>query len=124
VPRVLGDENQLYRLLSNLLDNAIKNTPANGQVALRVGAAKLSATPAAVLEVADTGAGIAAEHLPHVFGRFYRADAGRPLVGGHRPGSGLGLALVQSIVTAHHGQVSLASVPGQGTTVRVVLPSA
>jgi signal transduction histidine kinase len=123
-PCVLADENQLYRLLNNLLDNAIKFTPAGGQVALRVGPASLAGAPAVALEVADTGAGIDSEQLPYIFDRFYRGDEARPLSDAHRPGSGLGLALVQSIVSAHRGQVTIASLPSQGTTVRVILPAA
>jgi signal transduction histidine kinase len=124
VPAVLADENQLYRLLNNLLDNAIKYTPARGRVALRVGSASLAGAPAAAVEVTDTGQGIEASRLPFIFTRFYGGGDGQRLAGGRRPGSGLGLALVHSIVTAHRGQVSIASQPEQGTTVQVLLPAA
>jgi signal transduction histidine kinase len=67
--------------------------------------------------VRDTGVGIPAEHLPHVFERFYRGEASRS-----GPGSGLGLAIVKHVVEAHDGQVAVDSRPGLGTTVRLVLP--
>jgi signal transduction histidine kinase len=72
-----------------------------------------------VLRVADTGAGIAPEHLPHVFERFYRADPARARSDG---GAGLGLAICQWIVRAHGGEVRATSAPGRGTTVTVTLP--
>jgi signal transduction histidine kinase len=123
-PCVLADENQLYRLLNNLLDNALNFTPAGGRVALRVGPASLAGAPAVAVEVADTGQGIHAQRLPFVFDRFYRGGNGRRLPGGRRPGSGLGLALVHGIVTAHRGEVTVTSQAEQGTTVRVLLPAA
>jgi signal transduction histidine kinase len=72
-----------------------------------------------VLEVADTGAGIAAEHLPNIFERFYRADPSRQQATG---GSGLGLAIVKSIVEAHGGRVGVASQPGEGSMFRITQP--
>jgi signal transduction histidine kinase len=70
-----------------------------------------------VLEVSDDGIGITAEHLPRVFDRFYRADGSRSSAG-----AGLGLSIAQSIIRAHHGQITIASEPGQGTVVSVRLP--
>jgi signal transduction histidine kinase len=114
-----GDEEQLRRLLTNLVDNAIKFTPAGGRVTLRLARTKLGAAPAVKLEVADTGLGIAPEHLPHVFERFYRGEPQR--AAGQRRGSGLGLSLAGSIVAAHGGTITAESAPDQGTTMRVVL---
>jgi signal transduction histidine kinase len=121
---VLADENQLYRLLNNLLDNAINFTPAGGRVSLRVGADSLAGAPVVAVEVADTGPGIDARRLPFVFDRFYRGGNAQRPADGRRTGSGLGLALVRGIVTAHRGQVTVSSRPEQGTTVRVLLPAA
>src|SRR5664280_1523460 len=91
--------------------------PAGG----RVSVAAARAEGAVVITVADTGEGIAAEHLPHVFERFYRADAARDRAHG---GSGIGLAIVRALVDAHGGTISASSGgPGQGTTVTVTLPT-
>jgi signal transduction histidine kinase len=70
--------------------------------------------------VADTGSGIAPEHLPSIFERFYRADPARQATTG---GSGLGLAIVKSLVEAHGGQVAVTSTPGQGTAFTITLPA-
>jgi len=110
------DRARIELALSNLVENAIKFTPAGGRV--EVGA---DADPDAVrLWVRDTGIGIDPEDLPHVFERFYRGrSAGR-----HAPteGSGLGLAIVQSVVQAHGGRVSVESTPGVGSTFVMELP--
>jgi len=115
LPQICVDMEQLTRALSNLVSNALRYTPAGGQVNLIVRAA-----PAQVqLIVADTGVGIAAEHLPSIFERFYRADPARQQETG---GAGLGLAIVKSIVEAHGGQITVASVTDQGTTFTIALP--
>lgn len=114
---VVGDPVRLRQVVVNLIDNAIKYTPPGGSV--RVGIEE--ADGAVRLAVADTGEGIAAEHLPRVFGRFYRVDKARSREQG---GTGLGLSIVQSIATAHGGAVSLTSTVGVGTEVVVALPSA
>jgi heavy metal sensor kinase len=113
---VVGDPVRLRQVAVNLIDNAIKYTPPGGSV--RVGTAESNG--AVRLTVADTGEGIAAEHLPRVFDRFYRVDKARSREQG---GTGLGLSIVQSIATAHGGTVSLTSTVGVGTEVVVVLPS-
>lgn len=113
----LGDAHALLRLLDNLLDNAARYTPADGEITVTGAAAGETVT----LEVADTGPGIAPEHLPHVGERFYRADAARTGASG---GTGLGLAICRSIVEAHGGQMSVDSALGIGTRVCVVLPRA
>ncbi len=112
-----GDPEHLARALRNLLDNARQHTPAGGSVHVSCAAEN----GGALLSVADTGAGIPARHLPHVFERFYRADPSRSRRTG---GSGLGLAIVRSIVEWHGGAVSIHSAEGRGTTVTVRLPAA
>ncbi len=113
--KLWGDPRQIRRLLYNLLDNAIKYTGPSGQVTV---AASDSAGNWHVT-IADTGIGIPAEHLPHVFERFYRVDPARSADGG---GAGLGLAICRSIVRAAGGDISLESEPGRGTIVRLWLP--
>jgi heavy metal sensor kinase len=108
---VNGDQTRLTQLLINLLDNAVKYTPAGGVVTATV----RQAAPWAVLEVADTGIGIAPEHLPHLFERFYRADPARAQAAG---GAGLGLAISRWIVEAHGGEIAVTSQPGRGATSR------
>jgi heavy metal sensor kinase len=110
-----GDEERLRQVFFNLIDNAVKHTPPGGEVEVRVEAAD----GRAVAVVRDTGEGIAPEHLPRVFDRFYRVDKARTR---ERGGTGLGLSIVQSVVVAHGGRVELESAPGKGTTARVVLP--
>jgi two-component system heavy metal sensor histidine kinase CusS len=114
---IRGDEVRLRQVFYNLLDNALKYTPAGGAVEVR--AARQGGE--VVVSVRDTGAGIAAEHLPRVFDRFYRGDNGRSRAEG---GTGLGLSIARSIVVAHGGRIDLASTPGQGTVCTVTLPLA
>jgi signal transduction histidine kinase len=117
-----GDEDRLHQLVLNLIDNAIKYSPQGGQVRLRlrvVPAADARDGSAAQLEVADTGIGIAAADLPHVFERFYRVDKARSRSHG---GSGLGLAICRWVVEAHGGQIDVRSHPGAGSTFTVRLP--
>jgi signal transduction histidine kinase len=104
-------------VLQNLLANALRHTPAGGSITVKTQAAAGTVQ----LTITDTGEGIAPEHLPHVFDRFYRADPARARDKG---GAGLGLAIVRAIVEAHHGQITAASagVPGQGTTFTITLP--
>lgn len=110
-----GDQTRLTQLLINLTGNAITYTPAGGKVTVSVRALK----DRAVLEVADTGIGIAPEHLPHLFERFYRVDHARSRSEG---GSGLGLAISQWIARAHDGEITVTSRLGGGTTFTVSLP--
>jgi len=112
---VVGDAGRLRQVVHNLLDNAIKYTPEGGRIEVTV----RSHDDMVVLTVRDTGIGIAAEHLPHVFERFYRVDKARSRDEG---GTGLGLSIVQSIVLAHGGRVDMTSVVGEGATCRVWLP--
>ena len=108
-----GHRGRLQRLVGNLLDNAIKFTPRGGTITIALEHVR----DAFVLRVADTGCGIAAEDLPHVFRRFWRADSSRSL-----PGNGLGLALVKAIVTSYAGTITCDSSPGRGTAFSVSLP--
>jgi heavy metal sensor kinase len=111
---VLGDNDRLRQLLLNLVDNALKYTPTGGQVTL-----EMRRTDGWVaVAVADTGVGIAAEDLPHIFERFYRADRSRTRSGG----SGLGLAIARWIAQAHGGRLEVASKVGQGSTFTLWLP--
>ena len=112
---VLGDRVRLQQLIANLLDNAIKYTPAGGEIWLSA----FVQHERCVLEIRDTGIGIPAQCLPFVFDRFYRADRARSRESG---GTGLGLAIVKAICAAHDGAVSIQSREGEGSTVRVELP--
>ena len=114
---VLGHADSLTRLFSNLLENAVRHTPADGHITVT---AETSGEQIAV-QIADTGVGIAPEHLPHVTERFYRVEAARSRAQG---GTGLGLAICRSIADAHGGTIEVSSVLGQGTTVRVTLQAA
>jgi two-component system heavy metal sensor histidine kinase CusS len=108
-----GNRTLLRRALVNAVTNAIRFTPAGGSVTLR-GARESNAV---VLEVSDTGEGIPAEVLPRVFDRHVRALGGRPR---HPGGSGLGLSIVRGIMHLHDGEAEITSVPGAGTTLRLV----
>jgi len=116
-----GDDARLRQVVGNLMTNALVHTPPDAAVTLR-----LYAVPGnrAVVEVADTGRGLADGQRERVFERFYRADEARTR---HtdRPatGTGLGLAIVAAIVRAHHGTVEVESERGQGATFRVTLPA-
>ena len=110
-----GDPEQLDRLLVNLLSNAVKYTPRGGSIVLSLG----SADGSAVLTVADTGIGIPAKDQASLFTRFFRASNA---VEAAIQGSGLGLSIVRTIVTNHHGELSVKSALDQGTTVTVRIP--
>jgi signal transduction histidine kinase len=118
VPDLLGNPEQLQRIFVNLIDNALRHTPPGGIVT-----ATVNATPLDVLvSIADTGEGIASEHLPYIFDRFYRADQARSRESG---GVGLGLAIVKEIVAGHGGEVVVKSEPNKGTlfTIRLPIPA-
>lgn len=111
------DPSRIRQLLMNLLTNAIKYTPEGGEV--RIDWEQVDGN--VVLNVRDTGVGIAPGDLPHIFDRFWRADQARRRSGG-RPGVGLGLAISKWIVEAHGGTIAVQSRPGRGTTFTVTLP--
>ena len=110
---IVGDRSLLRRLLLLLLDNAIKFTPETGRIDLQ---ATLRANEV-VVEIKDTGIGIAEHDLPHIFDRFYQADGSRS-----SGGSGLGLSMAQWIVENHNGRIEVESSPGHGSRFRVFLP--
>ncbi len=114
---VIGDALLLEQAVMILLDNAIKYNRPGGSIILSTEIKEKRA----LLEVRDSGVGIAAEHLPHLSERFYRVDKARTREAG---GAGLGLSIAQGIVVAHSGQLTLSSVPGQGTTVTLTFPLA
>jgi signal transduction histidine kinase len=112
----VADPDALRQILTNLFDNALRHTPAGGEIAVRAGAAP----DGVMIAVSDTGAGMAPEHLPRIFERFYRADASRSRAQG---GTGLGLAIVKHLVEAHGGRVAAESALGRGTTIRLFFPA-
>lgn len=112
---VSGDSRFLSQVPVNLIDNAIQHTPPGGKILIDV---RIEGRDA-VLSVSDTGCGIATEHIPFLFERFYRVDAGRSRKHG---GSGLGLAICRGLVEAHGGTISCASTVGQGSMFVVRLP--
>ncbi len=127
--KILADRNSLRQMLSNLLDNALRYTPAGGQVRLlawagespQPGVKSTRADGRITLAVADTGCGIDPEHWPHLFERFYRVDKSRTRDTG---GTGLGLALVRDLAQAQQGRVWLNSQVGGGTIFYISLPAA
>ncbi len=114
---VTADPDALRQVFTNLFDNALRYTPPDGRISVAVEPSPGGMTVA----VTDTGSGIAPEHLPRIFERFYRADPGRSREEG---GTGLGLAIVKHLVEAHGGRVEARSTLGHGTTIRMFFPEA
>ena len=112
---VRADERWMHQVVTNLLGNALKFTPAGGTVTIRTG----HDASGAVLEVADTGVGIPADELPHIFERFWRGQAAA-----QTSGSGIGLAIAAELTQAHGGTLTADSRPGEGTRVTLTLPGA
>jgi signal transduction histidine kinase len=112
LPNLEVDQSRLRQVIGNLLDNAVRLTPAGGSVRVRASA---SGPYAVEIDVQDTGPGIAPEVLPRIFDRFYRS--------GERGGSGLGLPIARSLVEAHGGTIAAASEAGQGTRISIRLPA-
>jgi two-component system phosphate regulon sensor histidine kinase PhoR len=116
LPTVLGNPVQLRQLVSNLVGNAVKYTPARGKITLRA----LAEGGQIILQVIDNGPGIPPSDQPYIFDKFYRASN----ISSDTPGTGLGLAIVKSIVESHQGRIWVDSTLGQGSTFTVVLPVA
>jgi len=112
-----ADGNRIRQLLLNLVTNAVKYTGPGGEVTLELA----DQGDHVILTVGDTGIGIAAGDLPHIFDRFWRADPARSRAG-ERPGTGLGLAITKWVAEAHGGAISAQSRPGRGTVFTVTLP--
>ncbi len=116
LPEISVDPERMVQVLGNLISNALRYTPAGGRVVLsargQAGALQLS--------VADTGKGIDADAMPHIFNRFYRGDTSRQQDNGE---SGLGLAIAKSLVELHGGQITVDSAPGRGSTFHIALPA-
>jgi signal transduction histidine kinase len=111
--RVEGSRNKLQRMCANLLDNAIKFSPAQGKIRISL----TSQDSCVILQIQDNGMGIEAEKLPRIFERFYRGNESRSC-----PGNGLGLSLAQATARSHRGSISVESVFQQGSTFTVTLP--
>ena len=116
LPRIEADHERVAQILRNLLSNAIRYTPSQGEIHLTASRSESGVT----ISIRDTGVGIAPEHLPSLFERFYRADSSRTRATG---GTGLGLAIVKQMVQAHGGQITVASQKGQGTCFTLTLPA-
>jgi two-component system, OmpR family, phosphate regulon sensor histidine kinase PhoR len=117
LPAVMADRERIHQVLFNLVDNAVRFTPAGGRVEVR--AARLNGT--CEVRVVDTGTGISSEHLPRLFERFYRVDPARSRDDG---GTGIGLAIARSVVEAHGGHIRAESQIGKGSTFTFDLPVA
>ncbi len=118
LPKISADQDRIEQVLLNLVGNALQYTPAGGKVWIR---ARHQGNEVRV-SVTDAGIGIPAEHLPHLFIRFYRVDRSRSRAGG---GSGIGLTIAKFLVEAHGGQIEAHSAgPGQGSTFTFTLPTA
>ncbi len=112
--QIHGDIRLIQRMLANLVDNAVKYTPANGQIEVSV---ETAGGQVVAISVKDTGCGISAEDLPHIFERFYRGDPSRS-----QPGTGLGLSFARAIARAHGGEITVESTLNKGSAFTVVLP--
>ncbi len=116
LPRVEADQERIAQILRNLLSNAILHTPSHGEISITASVIESMVK----ISVQDSGVGIAPEHLPYLFERFYRADSSRARATG---GTGLGLAIVKQVVQAHGGQIVVESRPGKGACFTFTLPT-
>lgn len=118
LPEIVGDGDRLSQVFTNLIDNALKYTPAEREISIEA----VQKNNTVEISVCDTGAGISEEALPHIFERFYQADPSRSRSSKHS--SGLGLAIVREIVQAHGGKITVRSEVNEGTTFLLSLPIA
>jgi two-component system, OmpR family, sensor histidine kinase BaeS len=121
-PRVFADWLRMEQVLANLLSNAIRHTPGGGKITVSLSGSNLDGKPAVTTAVSDTGEGIPADKLEHIFDRFYRIEDSRARSEG--TGAGLGLAIVKQMMAAHGGEVRVESRPGEGSTFFITLPAA
>lgn len=124
VPDIDVDPTRMEQVIANLMANAVGHTPAGGSITISIAAVAVDANhsvdkPSLIISVADTGEGIAPEHLPNIFERFYRVEDSRSRSEG---GAGLGLAIVKQMVQAHGGRVWAESEPGKGSIFYIALP--
>jgi signal transduction histidine kinase len=113
---ISGDNRMIQRMIANLLDNAIKYTPAGGSIEVTI---STGTNDAVAIAVKDTGVGISEKDMPRIFERFYRCDPSRS-----EAGIGLGLSFARAIARAHGGDISVFSKPGKGSTFTVTFPGA
>lgn len=113
---ITADAEKLERILYNLLSNAFKFTPENGSISVNLSLFNKDHEPSVRLQVTDTGVGMPAEHVQHIFDSFYQIDV-------HHAGSGIGLALVKAFVEMHHGTIHVETTEGQGTCFTIEMPA-
>jgi len=118
IDMVWMDADKISRVLTNLVDNALRHTPAGGEICIEAE----SELAKVVISVRDTGEGVSSDDLPHIFDHFYRGEQSRSREGYTSGGTGLGLAIAKRMVEAHGGHIEALSTPGEGTTVRFTLP--
>ncbi len=124
IPPIIGDSDRLRQVFTNLVDNAIRHTPAGGWVEVEAESAGLAGQPAVLVKVSDSGEGIPAQDLPRIFERFYQVEKSRARgEDGRGRGLGLGLSIVKEVIVAHGGQIAVSSEVGGGTTFTVTLPA-
>ncbi|MGG6311316.1 sensor histidine kinase [Paenibacillus macerans] len=120
-----ADSGRMAQVLLNLLINAVRYTPEGGQITITLGEEEppspRHSSRMLVIRIQDTGPGVAPEHLPYLFNRFYRTDEARSR---HAGGMGLGLAIAKEFVASHRGSLTAESRPGEGTAFIVKLPFA
>ena len=116
IPLVFCNRDRIEQVFINLIDNAIRHTPAGGSILITIA----NKADRVVIEISDTGTGIPEEDLPMIWERFYKADKSRTRV---QSGTGLGLAIVKRIIEIHKGCINVQSKPGKGTTFTIVLPT-
>jgi histidine kinase len=118
LPNIMVDKDRILQVLTNLVGNALQYTPSGGKVSIRAARDKSEI----LISVSDTGIGIAPDHLPFIFNRFYRTDKSRTRASG---GSGIGLTIAQALVKAHHGRIWAESAgEGKGSSFHFTLPAA